>query len=346
MQQFISKDTFTLENGGSLEQLHIAYNTYGTLNKEKDNVIWICHALTANSEVEKWWPGMVGPGECFDTNRYFIVCANILGSCYGTTGPLSEDPRKGSPFYKDFPFITIRDMVKAHQLLAGYLGISKIELLVGGSMGGYQAIEWSLLEPELIQNLFLIATAARESAWRKAIHAAQRISIEADQTWGSDSADAGKKGLKAARAIGMIAYRSFETYSAKQEDSDLNELQNFKAASYIEYQGTKFINRFDAYSYWFLTYAMDSHQMARGREASLEDVLGRLRQKSLIIGISSDILCPIKEQEFLAEHIKDSTFIAIDSIYGHDGFLVETEVITGHLRKWLSNSASKVYASS
>jgi homoserine O-acetyltransferase/O-succinyltransferase len=335
MEHFDFDGPFFLEEGGVISGLTITYHTYGTLNESRDNIIWICHALTANSDVEQWWPGMVGAGRCFDTDNYFVICANIIGSCYGTTGPLTNNPQTGSPYFNTFPFITIKDMVRAHSLLARHLGIQKIQLLAGGSMGGYQVLEWCLYEPNLIAQIFLITTSAKESAWGKAIHAAQRLAIEADATWHMPTADAGKKGLKAARAIGMITYRNYATYEATQEDEQTDDLKKNKASSYIEYQGNKFIKRFNAYSYWYLNHAMDTHHLARGRNKTLEAVLQTINQKALIIGINSDILCPVQEQEFLAKWISKADFITIDSLYGHDGFLVETEKITRQVKGWM-----------
>ena len=339
MHQIVLDEPFVLEEGGAINQLTICYHTYGQLNREKDNVIWICHALTASSDAAAWWPGLIGPGACFDTDKYFVVCANILGSCYGTTGPLSINPETNDPYYHTFPAITIRDMVKAHQVLCHHLSIQKIQLLVGGSMGGYQALEWCVMEPHLIKNVFLITTSAKESAWGKAIHAAQRMAIEADSSWRLATDDAGKNGLKAARAFGMITYRSYEIYERTQEDEIQYSFRNTKAASYIAYQGEKFANRFNAYSYWLLTYAMDSHHLARGRQNTIEGILGNLKQRALLIGIKSDILCPIQELHFLSDSIKNSTFFAIESIFGHDGFLVETEVISQKVSEFLNNEA-------
>jgi homoserine O-acetyltransferase len=332
---FQCNGAFELEAGGALPEISITYTTYGKLNEAKDNVVWICHALTANSDAMEWWPGMVGPGFCIDPEKYFIVCANFLGSCYGTTGPLSANPRTGQPYYSDFPFITIRDMVKAHILLKQHLQIEKIHLLIGGSMGGYQALEWCVLEPGVIDNLFLLATSATESAWGISVHTAQRLAIEADATWKDHSPQAGKKGLKAARAIGLLTYRNYEILKQKQTDPDIGKLDQFKASSYITYQGEKLVNRFNAYTYWLLTKAMDSHHLARGRKDSIEEVLKTIIQRTLIIGISSDILCPEQEQKFLAEHMPNATFVSIDSAYGHDGFLIESEKISGYLSKWL-----------
>lgn len=327
---------FELEAGGALPEITIAYTTYGKLNAAKDNVVWICHALTASSDAQDWWPGMIGPGCCIDPEHYFIVCANFLGSCYGTTGPLSVNPNTGAPYYSDFPFITIRDMVKAHMLLKQHLQIEKIQLLVGGSMGGYQALEWSVMEPQAIDRLFLLATSATESAWGISVHTAQRLAIEADATWKEHSADAGKKGLKAARAIGLLTYRNYDILRQKQTDPETEKLDQYKASSYINYQGDKLVKRFNAYSYWLLTRALDSHHLARGRKASIEEVLNTIGQKTLIIGISSDILCPEHEQEFLAAHLPHATFVSIDSAYGHDGFLIESEKISAHLYKFLN----------
>jgi homoserine O-acetyltransferase/O-succinyltransferase len=335
MKHFHYKQAFELENGGTLKELTIAYSTYGTLNAERNNVIWICHALTANSKAADWWPGMIGEGLAFDTTKHFIVCANILGSCYGTTGPLSINPDTNAPYYKDFPFITIRDMVKAHQLLATHLSVNKIDLLVGGSMGGYQALEWVVMQPSFIDKMFLITTSAHESPWGIAIHTTQRLAIEADATWGEPSDKAGQKGLKAARGIGMITYRHYKTYALTQKETDQNKLDKFKASSYIEHQGNKLVNRYNAYSYWILTKAMDSHNIARGRSESMEEVLKTIVQRTLVIGIATDILCPPQELTYIANNIPNSTYVEIDSVYGHDGFLVEVETISKCLRDWM-----------
>ncbi|MBN8851771.1 MAG: homoserine O-acetyltransferase [Sphingobacteriales bacterium 50-39] len=327
---------FELESGESLPGITIAYNTYGVLNKDGSNVVWVCHALTANSDVAAWWPGVVGPSDVITPDKYFIVCANILGSCYGSTGPLSEDPRTGKPYYHEFPMITIRDMVKAHILLRKHLGIERIHLLMGGSMGGYQALEWAVMEPERIGKLFLIATSPTESAWGIAIHTAQRLAIEADSTWLEVSPKAGSKGLKAARAIGILTYRNYGIMVQKQTDPDPEKLDNYRASSYITYQGDKLVNRFNAYCYWLLTKAMDSHHLARGRGRSVEEMLRSITQPSLVIGIGSDILCPLEEQRFIARNIPDAQLVEIDSVYGHDGFMVEGGTIARHLGEWMA----------
>ncbi len=325
VQYYQHPQAFVLESGIVLTDLQIAYHTYGTLNATKDNVIWICHALTADSDVQTWWPGMVGEGLTFNTTTHFVVCANFLGSCYGTAAngifPAGEKP----------VLVTIRDMVQAHILLRQHIGIEKIALLTGGSMGGYQALEWALAEPAVIQKLFLTVTAAAETAWGIAIHTAQRLAIEADSTWLQNGG--GAAGLKAARAMGMIAYRSYEQYVATQTDS--NEKQDdFKASSYILHQGDKLVKRFNATNYWLLTKSMDSHNISRGRGGSIEKTVAQIHQPALIVGISSDLLCPVPEQQKLAAYLPHNELHIIDSFYGHDGFLTESEAIGHIVKKW------------
>jgi homoserine O-acetyltransferase len=323
-----------LESGEILLELEIAYHTYGELNKKKNNVIWICHALTASSDAADWWNGLVGEGKIFDTKKYFIVCANILGSCYGSSGPLSLNPKTGKKYYSSFPQITIRDMVNAHILLRKHLGIEKIFIGVGGSMGAYQTLEWTVMEPQLFERTILMNTSAKESAWGIAIHTAQRLAIEADTTWKNNSDDVGAKGLKAARAIGMLTYRNYEMFAEQQTDEEDNKLDDYKSSFYIHHQGDKLVKRFNAFSYWLLTKAMDSHNLARGRKKT-EVVLKSIKTKSLVIGISSDRLCPNAEQKFLAKHLSSATLKIIDSPFGHDGFLTEWEKMTKAISKWI-----------
>lgn len=339
LQQYYYEPDFELESGLVLQGIQIAFHTFGTLNQSKNNAIWICHALTANSDVADWWKGMVGSQLGIDTNNYFVVCANILGSCYGTTGPLNTNPQTQEPYYDTFPAITIRDMVKVHLLLQQYLGIDRIALLVGGSMGGYQALEWAIMAPNVIDKLFLLATSPAESAWGIAIHTAQRLALEADSTFGSKSIDAGKKGLIAARAIGMLTYRNYNLMVQQQSDTDVNKTNNFKASSYLIYQGNKLALRFDAYSYHLLTMAMDSHNIARNRFSDIPSALKSIKIPALLIGIKSDILCPPTEQQFLAQHLTNCTYHEIDSLYGHDGFLVEAEWIGNILKDWLLSTS-------
>jgi homoserine O-acetyltransferase len=335
MDYFHSREPFNLENGQVLPDLTLAYHTYGRLNANKSNVVWICHALTANSDAARWWPGLVGEKAVINPENHFIVCANILGSCYGSTGPLSIDPVSEGPYYDRFPKISIRDMVRALILLRKYLGIETIQLLMGGSMGGYQALEWAVMEKERIRDLFLIATSSTESAWGIAVHTAQRLAIEADSSWRDPNPEAGKKGLIAARAIGILTYRNYGILAKKQTDPDPEKMDDYKASAYVNYQGEKLAERFNCFSYWLLTKAMDSHHLARGRGGQLIPVLKGIFHRTLIIGINSDILCPLVEQRFLAHHMPNSSLVEIDSAYGHDGFMVEAEKISEHLLAWL-----------
>lgn len=333
---FISKDKFEFESGGSLSEVQIAYHTYGKLNENKDNVIWVFHALTANSDCKNWWGVLFGEGNVLDESKHFIVCANILGSCYGSSGPLSIDPITGEPYYHSFPKVSIRDMVKAHILLATHLGINKIKLGIGGSMGGYQLLEWSVMSPETFQSLALLTTSARESAWGIAIHTTQRMAIENDVTWKDSFPEAGKNGMMVARAVGMLTYRGYRAFNATQMDND-DRLDEFSASSYILYQGEKLAKRFNAYSYWLLTKAMDTHNIARGRKGTLEEVLTSIKENTIVIGISSDMLCPVSEQEFIAKSLPNAKYIEIESEFGHDGFLVEGEKIKKQILPFLES---------
>jgi homoserine O-acetyltransferase len=323
-------EQFVLESGEFLPQIEIAYTTYGQLNVDKSNVVWICHAFTANSDPAEWWPEMVGEGRVFDPSEHFIVCANILGSCYGTTGPLSINPETGKPWYRDFPFITVRDIVNAHLILANYLEINRIHTLTGGSVGGHQAIEWAIIEPNRFEHVILIATNARFSPWGIAFSASQRMAIEADPTFYNDQPNGGANGLKTARSIALISYRNAKAYNKTQpEDSD--EVQkDFKADSYQRYQGEKLEKRFNAYSYYILSQVLDGHNVARGRK-SLENALSQIKVPTLIVGIDSDLMFTIDEQEEMHKYIPNSTLKIISSDFGHDGFLIEYEKLTEHI---------------
>ena len=335
LHRFVSKEEFVLENGEVLPELEIAYYTYGTLHESGTNVVWVCHALTANADAAAWWPGVVGAHAAIDPSKYFIVCANISGSCYGSSGPLSNDPRTGQPYYRQFPLVTIRDQVRAHILLRKHLGITAIAICMGGSMGGYQVLEWALMEPAQIKRLFLIATSAAESAWGIAIHESQRLAIEADASWQEPRPDAGKSGLRTARAIGMLTYRNYTAMVQQQSDTDINKTDGFKAASYIRYQADKLVSRFNAQSYWLLTKAMDSHQIARHRADNAAAVLKTIQQPTLLMGITSDLLCPPEEQRKMAAILPNASYIEIDSPYGHDGFLVEAPKVSAAILHWL-----------
>jgi homoserine O-acetyltransferase len=332
LQFFHSLQPFPLETGAVLPEITIAYHTYGQLNPEKSNVIWVCHALTANSNVADWWEGLFGPGKVYDSEKYFIVCANILGSCYGTTCPRSINPTTGRTYGLDFPVFTMRDIVQALELLRIQLGIEEIQLCIGGSCGGHQVLEFAYLLPDRIKNIALLVTSARETAWAIAIHEAQRMAIQADPTWKDDNDTGGAEGLKAARGMGLVSYRTFEAYKAHQTDAD-DKLDDFLAASYIRYQGRKLERRFYAQCYWYLTKALDSHHIGRGRRGA-EAALAKLKMPALVLSIDTDLLIPPVEQWFLSQRLPHSTYIRLPSDFGHDGFLIETERIEDIILKW------------
>ena len=333
-------EPFELESGKKLNGLQIAYHTYGKLNERKDNVIWVSHALTANSDVFDWWKGLFGENFLFNPQDHFIVCPNILGSHYGTTNPLSINPDTGQPFYLSFPQFTVRDMAAIHPLLADHLGINKINVLIGGSLGGQQAIEWAIAEPERIQKLILMATNAQHSPYGIAFNESQRLAISSDRTFYAQTPDGGKKGLKAARSIALLSYRTYETYNITQQEVSMEKTDGFKASSYQNYQGDKLIKRFNAYSYWYLSKAMDSHNAGRNR-TSIENALGKIQANTLVLGITSDVLFPPSEQKYLAEHIRSASYVEIDSFYGHDGFLIETEILTKEIVNFLKSTGNE-----
>jgi len=321
------KNNFQLESGESLASFILVYKTWGKLNKEKNNTIWICHALTANADAEDWWPGLIGNGKLYDPAKYFIVCANILGSCYGSTGPLSVDPETGKPYFHTFPKLTVRDLVGSLDLLRKHIGVETIHTLIGGSLGGQQAIEWAVSSPDLIKHLILVASNSVSSPWGIAFRESQRLAIEADQTWKEARPDAGKEGLKAARSIALLSYRNYITYSQTQKEKDDNKTDDFSASSYQRYQGEKLVKRFNAFSYYTLSKIMDSHNVGRGR-GGVKKALAGIKAKTLTVGIISDILFPASESKFTADNISSAVYEEINSLYGHDGFLIEVPKLT------------------
>ncbi len=323
MRIYESSEPFTLESGESLDRLRIAYHTYGRLNERKDNVVWVCHALTANSDVADWWPHTVEHGCFLDPDKWFVVCANIIGSHYGSTGPLSENPATGTPYYSGFPMITIRDMVNAHILLCDALGIEKIHTLVGSSVGGFQAIEWAVMQPERTGRLILIATSAKASPWSIALDETQRMAILGDPTYGEPDPEAGKTGLATARAIGLLSYRGPWGYNATQQDPPTQEIpDSHRACTYQRYQGEKLCRRFNAYSYMTILNAFDTHDAGRGR-GGLENALSTIKAETIVVGITTDIIFTPDEMRQLARMIPSARYFEIESPFGHDGFLVE-----------------------
>ena len=329
--EYFHKGTFDFEAGGSVDGLRLVYHTseaaYRPSGEDIRKVVWICHALTANSDAEEWWPELVGPGKLFDTDRYFVVCVNMLGSAYGSSGPSSPREEGGEPYYFDFPAITVRDIVRAEILVRKHLGIGHIDVLVGGSIGGFQTLEWAVMEPEVIRQAVFIACGARVTPWLTAHNESQRMALEADCTFrAAKSLKGGEAGLRAARSMALISYRSYEGYNATQAEDSADTVFADRAGSYQRYQGKKLSDRFDAYSYYYLTRSVDSHNLGRGR-GGLGRALGSIRSRCIVIGIDSDRLFPVEEQRFIADSIPGAEYHAITSRFGHDGFLLEYDQI-------------------
>ena len=323
-----------LECGDTLPAVTIAYNTFGTLSPEKDNVIWVMHGLTANSDVADWWPHTVEKGKFLDPDKYFIVCANVLGSCYGTTGPSSINPATGKPWCGDFPKVTIRDMVKCHQLLAEYLGIRKIHEMIGVSLGGFQAIEWMVTDPDIAENVMFCATDSSCSPWLAAFNKTMYMAIESDPSYGEPRLDAARNGLSTARAMALISYRGPFAYNMSQRDTLDNTDPFFhRVQTYQEYQGKKLCNRFDVYSYVRICESGDSHNVGRGR-GGIAEALRRIKAHTLVIGISSDILFPPECLKELADSIPGSILRVMESDFAHDGFLIEHEKLNTIMQEW------------
>ena len=337
---------FKLESGKVLDEVNVRYKTWGTLNENADNAIVVCHALTGNAALDSWWGGLLGPDLPFDTNKYFVVCANVLGSCYGTTGPTSINPTTNNEYASDFPHVTVRDSVKAHQeLLKDGLNVKSIKSVIGGSMGGMQVLEWMFYGSDFVRTGIPIACGGHHHAWQIAISESQRQAIYADPKYLSgkySKNDPPHGGLAVARQIAMISYRTHAAYEKKfgRERADGNESSDkldalFSVEGYLHHQGQKFLTRFDPNSYITCTQLMDSHDVGRGRGGE-EMALNQLNQPSLIIGIDSDALYPIIEQENLAKNIKNSELHILRSDEGHDGFLLEQVQIAALIEQFLN----------
>ncbi len=317
---------FPLELGGTLPSVSVGYRTWGKLDRQGGNAVVVCHALTGSADADLWWTGMFGPGRALDPEKDFIVCSNILGSCYGTTGPTSIDPSTGAPWFGAFPPITLRDMVRVQRGLVEALGVRRVRMVVGGSLGGMQALEWALLYPELVESVVTIASTARHSAWCIGLSEAQRQAIYADPRWkgGRYAAEqAPEAGLAAARMMAMLSYRSQpsfeERFGRRPQTEDL-----FAVESYLRYQGKQLVDRFDPATYVTLTRAMDTHDVARGR-GDFDAVLRGVRQPMLVVSIDSDVLYWPWEQREIAALAPNARLAVMDSPHGHDAFLIDVD---------------------
>jgi homoserine O-acetyltransferase len=309
----------TLESGEQLRDVRVAYRTWGRLDHNSTNAVVVCHALTGNPNVDEWWGPLLGHGLALDPDRDFIISSNILGSCYGTTGP--ADSR--SPF----PRITIRDMVAVQRALLPHLGVKRVRLVIGGSLGGMQTLEWALSAPELVDAIAPITTSAGHNAWQIAISESQRRAIFADPAWldGNYEADRPpREGLAVARMIAMISYRSHASFASRfgRQERD----GGFEVEEWLRHHGESLVDRFDARSYVTLTRAMDTHDVGRGR-GGRDAALWSITQPALIVSVNSDVLYPPVEQEELAAHIPHARFEVLESDHGHDAFLIDMDAL-------------------
>ena len=324
-QYYHLSQPFKLERGEVLTGVQVAYRTWGKLNSEGDNGVLVCHALTGSADADEWWEDLFGSGKAFDSDRDFIVCSNILGSCYGTTGATSINPKTGIPYGASFPAITIRDMVRLQAELIKYLGIKSLQLVIGGSLGGMQVLEWALLYPEIVKAIAPIATSGRHSAWCIGLSEAQRQAIYNDPNWkGGNYTDEQppNQGLAVARMMAMSTYRYWHSFTERFGREYDASADQYAIASYLQHHGQKLVERFDANTYITITQAMDSHDIAQGQD--YESVLQSIKQPALVVAIDSDILYPPVEQQELADLMPNAQLVWLKSTYGHDAFLVET----------------------
>ena len=332
-----SVDEFTFEDGRTFGSVPVAYQSWDTLNEAGDNCVLVCHALTGNTDVPSWWDELVGPGAALDPERDYVVCANVLGSPYGTFSPVTRDSRSGAPFGAGFPVPTIRDTVRLHRLLLEQVGVSKIRFCIGGSMGGMQVLEWAFHE-DFVGALVPIAVGGRHSAWCIAWSEAQRQAIYGDPHWNAGRyAEAARPdfGLAIARMIAMCTYRSFESFNERFGRAVRSEASgdHYAVEGYLHYQGAKLVDRFDANCYVRLTQSMDSHDVSRSRGDYFE-VLQGITQPCLAVGITSDVLYPLDEQRELAEFMPNAELAVLDAPYGHDSFLIERRRLNEIVVDW------------
>jgi len=331
-KRIIHTGPFKFEVGTCLEEgIDIAFHCSPRPYTPGEKVIWICHGLTANSNPEEWWPDMVGPGKKLDPEKYFIVCVNMLCSPYGSSCPASVNPATGKPYLMSFPKTTVRDIVQSNIIVRQSLGIEKIDLMLGPSIGGYQALEWSIMEADRIREAIFLATSIRVSPYITAYNESQRMALLADPTFlEAANVEGGKVGLACARSIALISYRNYDCYDFKQSEPDPDTLFAERACSYQRYQGKKLVDRFDAYSYWYLATALDSQNIGRGR-GGVDSALKEIKAKCTVIAIDTDELFPPKQAKRVAAALEKSTYREITSLYGHDGFLLEYDQLTAIL---------------
>jgi len=326
-----------LESGQILREPAIAYRAWGTLSPEGDNAVVVCHSLTSDTDVRAWWPSLVGPGRALDTDRLFVICLNTLGSPYGSTSPISKKPGSDHMYGPDFPSITIRDSVRAHRAAVEQLGVRRIRLVVGGSMGGMQALEWAF-HHDLVDAFAAVAVGAFHSPWGIAWTEAQRNAIYADPLWRNGRYEPDRppvRGLAVARMMAMISYRTADEFNRRFLRDEQPE-KDFAVSAWLKHHGDRLSDRFDANCYVHLTRQMNTHDVARGR-GGLRTALSGLTQPGLVIGISSDLLYPLAEQEDLAAGLPNARLEVIHATQGHDSFLIESDQIASSVASFLRN---------
>ena len=332
--QYAHFDAFSFEDGSTLP-ITIAYRTWGQLNDARDTAILVCHALTGDANADQLWAGIVGPGLGLDTSENFVVCSNVIGGCYGSSGPTTLNPETGTAYGPDFPAVTIRDMVNAQRRLMDHLTVPTWRTITGGSLGGMQTLEWAISYPELVRSIVPIAVGPTHSDWAIGINHVQREVIRLDPLfldgrYAPDNPPA--RGLSVARQLGMISYRSHGSYAGKFNRSMRDG--RFEVQHYLEYQGAAMVKRFDANTFITLSTAMNGHDVGRGRE-SIAAALGSIAARALVIGITSDVLFPVVEQRELAAGIPDAEFEILEGEHGHDSFLIDTEKVSSMIATFL-----------
>lgn len=330
-------DGMDLEVGGHLDSVNLVYHTSDHEYRKGEKVVWICHALTGNSDPSDWWPDIVGPGKLFDTDTMFVVCVSMLGSPYGECSPATVNPATGKPYLLDFPMVTVRDMTNSCIAVRKALGIERVDILMGPSIGGFQAVEWTIMEPDVIDKAVFLATAMRVTPIVTAYNESQRMALLADPTFKeAKSIEGGREGLKCARSIALLSYRTSLGYNMTQYELDDDTVFADRAASYQRYQGEKLVRRlFDAYGYWYLSYALDSMNAGRGR-GGLAKALAQIKAECSIISITNDIVFPPYQLKEAAEMIKNAKYHEIESAFGHDGFFLEKEALSAILKPLLA----------
>ena len=350
-------DSISLDSGATLSPVEVAYETYGELNAAKSNAILILHAFSLDAHAAGispdggkpgWWDNMIGPGKGFDTNKYFVICSNVLSGCRGTTGPSSINPATGCPYAMSFPVTTIPDMVRLQKMLIERLGIRRLLSVSGGSMGGMQALEWAVSYPDWTASAIPIAATARHTAQQIAFNEVGRQAIMADPDWNEGNYYNGKlpgRGLAVARMVGHITYMSDESMREKfgrrlrqKEKFGFDFSVDFEVESYLRYRGTQFVNRFDANSYLYITKAEDYFDLTNG-VGTLANAFARAQARFLVISFSSDWLYPSYQSQEIVRVLRrsnhDVAYCELPSNYGHDAFLIDvaeqSEVIRGFL---------------